>query len=216
MTEGTFHSAPGPDWYRNAVVGGFWSNDWAYARGYLEAANILVERALEQGLLDLLFYPICFLYRHSAEVTLKELSRDTERLIRILASLGEIRESPLDKDQLEKALMKSHGLMPLLQRLTERLSLVSEDNLAPEIISVIRDVDKLDPTGQGFRYSRKKDRGGSRPSFETQELYDVRDIGQRLQETLSFLADGVGSWLEEQIDTANDLLGEFNRDISNE
>ena len=37
----------------------------AYASGYLEAANLLVEKALETGQrTDTLIYPVAFLYRH--------------------------------------------------------------------------------------------------------------------------------------------------------
>jgi hypothetical protein len=46
----------------------------AYASGYLEAANLLVEKALETGQrTDTLIYPMAFLYRHYLELRLKEI-----------------------------------------------------------------------------------------------------------------------------------------------
>lgn len=187
-------------WRQNAVVGGLLSDEWAYARGYLDAAEILENEALSHGPLDLLFYPVCFLYRHAAEVILKELIRDTERLIRILDERGKIKGVSVDKDELQKDLTRYHKLNPLLERLTERLVLVSDEELPPDVPRAIRDLDAMDPTGQAFRYSRtKKPKGGTRRSFEKQQLCDVRSLGQHLRKCLGFLADGVGSWLEAEL-----------------
>lgn len=91
MNDPTFGPASRNQWQQNAVVGGLLSDEWAYARGYLDAADILVREALNKGPPDLLFYPICFPYRHAAEVILKELIRDIERLIRVLDEAGESR-----------------------------------------------------------------------------------------------------------------------------
>jgi hypothetical protein len=154
MNDSIFRPATRNQWQQNAVVGGLLSDEWAYARGYLDAADILVREALSEGPLDLLFYPICFLYRHAAEVILKELVRDTERLIRILDELGEGRAAPVDKDELEDDLTKSHKLSALLERLMDRLDLVSDDQLPPDVPRAIRDLDAMDPTGQSFRYAR--------------------------------------------------------------
>ncbi len=210
MNDSIFRPATRNQWQQNAVVGGLLSDEWAYARGYLDAADILVREALNEGPLDLLFYPICFLYRHAAEVILKELIRDTERLLRVLDELGEGRGVPVDGDELEKDLTKSHRLTPLLERLTDRLSLVSDDQLPPDVPLAIRDLDAMDPTGQGFRYAKtKKRKGGTRPSFEKQQLFDVRSIGGTLRTSLGFLADGVGTWLEVEIDNAHDYLAEL-------
>jgi len=56
-----------------------------YTYGYKEAADALIQRALELGdnyTLDTYIYPICFLYRHYIEIALKNIylsySNDTE------------------------------------------------------------------------------------------------------------------------------------------
>lgn len=214
MNDSIFRPATRNQWQQNAVVGGLLSDEWAYARGYLDAADILVSEALNEGPLDLLFYPICFLYRHAAEIILKELIRDTERLIRILDELGEGRGAPIDKNELERDLTKSHKLLPLLERLTDRLDLVSDDPLPPDVPRAIRDLDAMDPTGQGSRYARtKKRQGGTRPSFEKQQLYVVRSMGEHLRTSLGFLADGVGTWLEVEIDNGHEYLAELESQV---
>jgi len=54
----------------------------AYASGYLEAANLLVEKALETGQrTDTLIYPVAFLYRHYLELRLKEITIQGGELI---------------------------------------------------------------------------------------------------------------------------------------
>ena len=79
-----------------------------------------------------------------------------------------------------------------------------------EMLHLLREVDTLDPNGQAFRYSRmKQTKGQAVPSFEKQELYDVRTLGNRLKETLRYLADGVASWLADEIDFATDHAAEM-------
>ena len=58
---------PNPCWRNNAYV----EPDWiAYVLGYREAADSIVENAEELGV-DLLVYPVMFLYRHYLEIGLK-------------------------------------------------------------------------------------------------------------------------------------------------
>ena len=56
-----------PSWRDNAFV----EPDWlAYILGYREAADIIVDQAQEFGV-DLMVYPVMFLYRHYLEISLK-------------------------------------------------------------------------------------------------------------------------------------------------
>lgn len=58
---------PNQSWRNNAYV----EPDWlAYVLGYREAADSIVENAEELGV-DLLVYPVMFLYRHYLEIGLK-------------------------------------------------------------------------------------------------------------------------------------------------
>lgn len=62
------------DWQYNARLHGSHDKWDAYATGYKEAADILIERVLSDRMwMDMLVYPIVFLYRHYLELRLKEL-----------------------------------------------------------------------------------------------------------------------------------------------
>src|SRR5690348_5019041 len=76
-----FQTARTREWFKNAVVG--WRRDPAdlYADGYFDAAELVATSALSGRRKDALIYPLCFLYRHSLEVALKEVIRKVERLI---------------------------------------------------------------------------------------------------------------------------------------
>ena len=72
----------GGDWQHSACLG--WApNKWdAYAVGYKDAADIVVEKATTTGRgLDTLVYPIAFLYRHYLELRLKELTTQCQQLL---------------------------------------------------------------------------------------------------------------------------------------
>ena len=63
---------PNPCWRNNAYV----EPDWiAYVLGYREAADSIVENAEELGV-DLLVYPVMFLYRHYLNQSQGEICRD--------------------------------------------------------------------------------------------------------------------------------------------
>ena len=58
-----------PSWRDNAFV----EPDWGlYVLGYREAADSIVDQAQEFGV-DLLVYPVMFLYRHYLEISLKHI-----------------------------------------------------------------------------------------------------------------------------------------------
>lgn len=62
------------DWQYNARLHGSHDKWDVYATGYKEAADILIERVLSDRMwMDMLVYPIIYLYRHYLELRLKEL-----------------------------------------------------------------------------------------------------------------------------------------------
>ena len=67
----------GDDWWNNACIG-YAQPEWSlYARGYKQAADLLVmhidERTRDQ---DTLVYPVLFLYRQYFELRLKHVTSD--------------------------------------------------------------------------------------------------------------------------------------------
>jgi len=64
-----------PDWHNKAMLLHEWGDRWSvYATGYKQAADIAVDRIKAgYGGQDLLVYPIMFMYRHSLELSIKNL-----------------------------------------------------------------------------------------------------------------------------------------------
>ena len=55
----------GVEWWLNACLDPFHEDWYAYTEGYKRAANVLVEHVRgKRSDLDVLVYPIIFLYRH--------------------------------------------------------------------------------------------------------------------------------------------------------
>src|SRR6266576_3314330 len=84
-----FQPSSSDPWRRNAVIGGHFADSSNYEFTFAEAAKELGRIAVEKGLLDFYFYPMCFLFRHAFELTLKSLTLDAERFLSDLNDLGE-------------------------------------------------------------------------------------------------------------------------------
>jgi hypothetical protein len=125
MSDRLFAPASREDWHKNAVVGGFYSEPYILMEGYYEAANMLISSALDECNstrdLTLLFYPICFLYRHYIELSLKYLISKSELLYAILDEMG-YSKGILQEYRKEK-LTSVHRLKTLLDWLRERIKL---------------------------------------------------------------------------------------------
>jgi hypothetical protein len=135
-----------PTW-ANACVGenGF-PGYWDYAKGFSQAATILIDTALrERGLehsVDELVYPVCFNMRHSVELRLKGAISE---LILIENHRG--RNLQLD-------LSESHDIGNIWRFFTEKARAV-DDRYEPIISRLekkIIDIAEVDATGQTFRY----------------------------------------------------------------
>jgi hypothetical protein len=124
---------------KTALVGNWFSSDLGfYAQGYFRGADTLVnetKRNPSNNPSNLLVYPICFLYRHFIEITLKGI---IDYYIRLGYNV--------------KNTIKIHNLEELLDIV---ITLTKEEkSLIPENLQkIIRDFNKFDPNSQGFRYT---------------------------------------------------------------
>jgi hypothetical protein len=135
-----------PIW-ANACVGenGF-PGYWEYAKGFSQAAKILIDTALrEQGpehSVDLMVYPVCFNMRHSVELRLKDA-------ISGLILLEKRRCRSLQFD-----LVGSHDIGNIWAFFAENA--ISVDDRYEPIIDRLNqgvvDIAEVDATGQTFRY----------------------------------------------------------------
>ena len=156
----TTFSGGNPTW-ANACVGenGF-PGYWEYAKGFSQAAAILIHTALQRrGLehsVDELVYPVCFNMRHSVELRLKGAISE-------LIAIQDYRSISLKFD-----LSGSHDIGNIWNFFVEN-SRIIDDRFEPIIKQLdkkIGDIAEIDPTGQTFRYA-----------FNTESQKHLIDVG---------------------------------------
>ncbi|MBC8485548.1 MAG: hypothetical protein H8D45_05865 [Bacteroidetes bacterium] len=197
-----------PDFtFNNAVVGSVFTNEWIYAHCYKEAANALVNIALEKHRMDVMFYPICYLYRHCIEITLKELIRDLNKLIEIKKSIGDIAFNDEKYKVNIKKLTNNHNLESLFNNLEQRLRLFSDESIPQNIRNTVLQLNNFDSNSQRFRYSKfKKKEVKLIKSFPDIEHINLNKIKDELGEAINFLQGGVGGWLHNYTSYFEDVL----------
>jgi hypothetical protein len=158
------------------VIGNDWSSahveqDWeSYIRGYMQAANLLVEYVGQSGGLDsdTLVFPIVFMYRQHLELRIKDL--------RLIAQ--ELLNKP-------NTMKQNHDIVELWEECSLVLKQIFNDQYLEEFETIKRIIDqfsRIDPTSQGFRYPIDKK---GKPSFP--EEFRHVNLGH-LSKTLSGIA----------------------------
>lgn len=137
-----------PTW-ANACVGENGSHGyWDYAKGFSNAATILLDLVLgDRGLkysVDEMIYPVCFNMRHSVELRLKGA---IEELILIEKS----RHNDLQFD-----LGGSHDIGNIWNFFAEKARVIDDryESIISALDTKITDIAEIDATGQTFRYPR--------------------------------------------------------------
>jgi hypothetical protein len=197
---------PEGNWRLNAIIG--WSeSDHLLAIGFHELGAHGVQRIIEGGPDDSLFVPIVYNYRHAYELVLKTAIREAARVVRNDDDLqGHPHDVNLAPKALDDRLSREHSLGVLLDELTELLVRGRIEPLPTETIDTIRQLHGLDPSGQGFRYSRVKVNKVLVPARPTQQHVDVAAVGQRLSEGFQLISGGLLSVLQVAIEAQQDML----------
>lgn len=207
MQKKLFQSAPAQESINNVVVGEHYSPRYAYIDGYYDAAKILVDSALKKRRREqeILFFPICFNYRHYLELHLKSLVESTDELYLKMESLGYIKDVLLDKNS-EKSLDRVHSICTLLQYFEKRFKLVAQNGevFDPNIREYILQFHTIDSDGQKFRYHITKKR---QPSFPIIEKFDLKNI-EELMEKIKDLLCGVDGWVDHYIAMSDEMIEE--------
>lgn len=147
---------------------------------YLEAAKALMSRYRQKGHNDLAAYPILCLYRHAMELFLKSL------LI-----LGH-RFSGLPRGQDTEDALDEHALLPLLQHMDCLFTTLGKNGwfgLSRLDEEAIKELDRIDPTGEVFRYTVKTFRRGRGPTTEQDFRFSLNRVGEVLDPTLETLSN---------------------------
>ena len=192
------------DWHNNARVN--WLNHRVralelYADGYKKAGDVLVRNAMEQThTLNLLVYPICFLYRHYLELTMKGLIARGRRLT-----------------QGKYAYPKHHNLLKLwgecrtlLLKLVDSVKLIG--SVSQEELDVVEElvvqIIQVDPNGEAFRYAENKKTFSALPKHITH--INVRNLMEIMERIGNFL-EGTNECLSITIDYENEMREEVLR-----
>ena len=172
----------------NASVS-FFGDGWElYASSYKDAGDSLGEKALEGSRpLDLVIFPIVFLYRHYLELRLKEMILSGSELA---TGRGEIK--------------KEHRLDVLWQEVRKLLTDLWQNDTSTEIAAVencIAEICRVDRESMGFRYP--VDLNGKR-LIAGLEHVDVRNLRDVIRKIANFL-DGSSSALSAHLDEVRSL-----------
>lgn len=159
------------DWWHNACLN-YAGTDWGlYAKGYLQAGDVLVEHIKEtHARQDFLVYPIVFLYRQYLELRLKQLIAYGQRIL----------DNPPD-------FPKTHQLDKLwaICRVTlKKIEQTIPDQDLEAIDEAISQFCAVDPTSEGFRYPTNKE---GQPSLPDELKYiNVRNLAEVMARVGSF------------------------------
>ena len=183
---------------RNAYVGDRNQTNRFYARGFVEAADALVDIALTKNpaLNDQFFSPVCFLYRHASELALKGLIQQAENVINLRGHAGDAC-NPRNLAEVEKELANTHSLECLLRWLDKRLRDLIGQVLPADVRNAILELHSRDPNGQTFRYANTKN-GERHKKFQKTPIVDLGRIRDHLGVAVRFLLEEVGKQLKRE------------------
>ena len=180
------------DWWHNAWVGKLGDKWSAYATGYKQAADTLVERLTEDRMhLDTMVYPTIFLYRHYIELRLKEIVRDGNLL------MTGVDDFP-----------KHHRIKDLWSECRRLVEEVWRDDDREPLVRVEDYINRLaqyDSDSFAFRYSTDK-KGNE--NLQGTTLINIRRFAEIMAE-VSTLLDGISMALSHYLD----VKGEMQSDV---
>lgn len=167
-----------------------------FSAGYRRAADTVVQ-TVEDGneIANLVCWPVLLLYRHAVELALKNcISWSSD-------ALGE-----------EEGIKKSeHRLRVLLDRLRVQSSQLfpgeSDETLAA-FADMVRDLDKIDPSGQTFRYPANVE---GRPFELGIEHIDLSKLKLAMDKVLNFL-EGYAGAASDCAEIRSEMLSEMHQE----
>ena len=176
------------DGQNNAVVNYSPERWYMYATGYREAADQLVEQAITvHHHLDVLVYPIVFLYRQYLELRLKEIILQGNLL--------------LDHHVSVPATHELDALWVSAQRVVKEVWPNADDREGLEgIDAVVQELAAVDPQSMAFRYpvDKKTRKPLIRPSITHINLRNFRDVLREVSSLLDGASTGITEYLSDK------------------
>jgi len=196
---------PDDDWEHNACVNN-WMSFEEVARCYLKSADAMVDITCEnRGTLDLHIYAICFAYRQSLELILKDLSWKSHYV-----HTGIKRYMLSDWKELGR-----HELLPIwrsgveMARKTLQIDFPLDDEEVRELECFLAQYERHDPGSYSFRFpiGRKKQntvvnrnqmRGSVHPDLTHVNVKVLRENVQQVHEYIRRILDLI-EWCLDQL-----------------
>jgi hypothetical protein len=181
----------GNDWWHNACLNFMSTNDWdAYIVGYKTGADVIVDHLKKnRSDLDLMIYPVCFLYRQYLELSMKRLIHRGSVLLSITPTFLQIHD-------LEKLWMQCRQVLEQI----EPTSREDFDTVQEQIL----EFSQIDPASTAFRYPVDKN---DNPSIPKLKHINVRNMADVMSKIYSFL-DGASAQIEYFIEIKEEMNSE--------
>ena len=173
------------DWWMNACLN-YSMNKWdAYALGYKSAADIIVGHvAGTHREMDLVVYPVAFLYRHYLELRLKQL----------IITGSELLNLPRDWPKIHSI----DRLWELCRQILEQVWPGSETDALNAVNACINEFAAIDPLSMGFRYPETNTGENSIPEIKHINLRNLQDVMNRVSGLLECASTGISAYLDNQ------------------
>ena|GEM_PF-2133280 len=187
------------EWWKNAIVSESDVTKYAYSFGYKKAGDILAEKVLnDRFMIDALFLPICYCYRHFIEVSLKESIIEVTLLING-GRYGSLEGIECDLETLKKLLegKNGHNLKWLWEELEKRMDAAIEPRdkeWDEKIKGYILAFHQLDEKSQAFRYPLDKKTGEMH--FKGERHYDIEHI-QKCAKEIEMYFNGLDGYVSQ-------------------
>ena len=182
----------GVEWWLNACLDPFHADWYAYTEGYKRAANVLVEHVRgKRSDLDVLVYPIIFLYRQCMELRLKHIIGNGRRLL----------------DQTGKY-PKHHKLDKLWGEARKILEEVYEGDPKEDLVQVEEYINQFcsrDPFGSAFRYPTDKNGNKALPGLTH---INIGEFSETVMKVVRLL-DGASAGIDEYLGWKMEMQSEY-------
>jgi len=189
------------------VANRFMSIRYAYIDGYFTASDFLISTALQLSdshKKDILFFPICFNYRHYLELHIKNLIEDCALLYEKMDKLGYLPEDITSLPDKDKKISEIHSLSQLLNILKNRL-IVSEEEFPQDIESYILQMHNTDTNGQKYRYHKDKN---SKTFFTEEEYFDLKNL-QEIMSKVRKMLFAIGDFIDDRIQLSDSIIQDY-------
>lgn len=180
------------DWYSNAVLNGQRDNLSLYAVGYKRAGEMLVEAVVKSRKdYDLLVFPIVFVYRQYLELRLKQLIRDSKRL------LDDISGFPTTH--------KIAELWEMCRPLLNQEELYVGDQVLDAIEELITEFADVDEDSYAFRYPTDTKNNPSLPDLSYVNLLNLAEVIKKMAHFLEALSWQLSVILEQKQESSIEI-----------